>query len=309
MTVRATWAQAKNIIKILYIEAGRTSPDPDVLLLAPFDDGDARDISTYEHSPSVESGTPEFSDGKFVARNTVGGPGDPGDLITWTIDEIPDHANEAFCLEARVRFDSVLSNPSGLAGIFELIFGVGGANILRFGIYGTDNVLGQALKLVLDNGSTVTDSTNTISLNQYHHIALQVQAGSGSQTARVYVDGVLWITGTSGHALGPGTSFIRIGPHVAGNKVNNWSYDFVRMKLGVVYSGTKTNDRNFEPPASLPDPRGVIGSARFVERAVQFQNLANIQSRGGEIAGEVIPFRGISNAATANLVAPRVSRR
>jgi hypothetical protein len=46
-------------------------------------------------------------------------------------------------------------------------------------------------------------------------------------------------------------------------------------------------------------------SQDFTEAVAQAQDLANIQARGGEVVTESITFRGVSNGATASLVAQR----
>lgn len=52
----------------------------------------------------------------------------------------------------------------------------------------------------------------------------------------------------------------------------------------------------------------IDASQKYTERMVQHQNLANIAARGGQIDMESIDFNGLSNAASANVVAARVMK-
>jgi hypothetical protein len=288
---RGSWSETKNIAKILYIDAGRSLPDSDVLVQANYETGSAEDISLYDVPATVDAGV-TLEDG--VAKFETGTA-----RIVYSGFQAQHNAHP-YTLEAFVTM------PPAAPGVGDqLIFhilGDSGSRDWRIIAETDSNDVIRPRGYFGRSTATFPIGTgpNVWTGNVEHHLCFMYDADT--QIGYILINGVLEAEAdcSTSPGLPSGVGELRIGSNVANG---TYTVRQVRLSLGFKYERT-----GFTPPSTLPDPSGNIGNAKFLERPVQWQNLANVESRAGQLAGEVIKFHGFSNADNANKAAARVGK-
>jgi hypothetical protein len=299
---RGSWSETKNVVKILYIDAGRTQPDVDesVLLQCEFDEDNEADISIYEMTPSLV-GSAQVSGEQLLIPWVDGGIGEQAHLA-YTGGAINNHNGDDFTLEFQ------LTIPAGAAGTSDrrltLIQGTSGDSRL-FLVHNSGSGDYRKIYHRTSDPLSAVMSSAQIPIGVRTHVAMVTDIAN--VRLNVYFAGVEVINTATGVPVLPvSNGVVTLGSNASGAVTGDIIIDDVRLSVGRRYTAA------FTPPAhgSLRNPieTGDITTARFVERPVQWQNLANIESRGGKLAAEVIKFHGFSKAENANKAAARVGK-
>jgi hypothetical protein len=279
-----------NTAKVLYIDAGRSLPDSDVLVQANYSLGTMDDISVYQ-VPVSTNGTVTLSGG---TANFEGGQ------CTISYNGFQgQHSNKSYTMEA---FVTLSSGSGGVADqiVMRILGDAGGSDwriiaepdtgdlVRPLGYYGRSTAV-----------FPIGTGPNVWAAGVEHHLCFMYDADTGM--GYILINGVLEAEADCGTAphLPSGAGELRLGGNITAG--------VYRIREARLSLGFKYDREGFTPPSTLPDPSGDIGNARFVERPVQWQNLANVESRGGQLTSQTFKFHGFSNAETASRSAARVS--
>jgi len=305
---RGSLSETKNSIKVIYIDGSIFEQLDDTILLVHFNGSEGQTTATDE-TGNIPSGDIDFNgnahidaDHTLLGGQTLYLDGSSDSVLISTHEPVQTFWGPGDLFTLDILFENDGPMPELVSDIIGFVTNTDQIGLVCY-LTRTDHPT-AANRLIMEWKTSPGVGT---SLSVPHIVdggEHWMRFSHDGTTARLSFDGV-----EEGSSVQPLSNSFVTSIIIGKNPITIQNNGFFKGWIKEVrITAPRARDSNYELPVSqfnYPEVN-LIGRGAFREKPVQQQNLANIQSRGGVLAQERIPFLGLSNAVNANKVAARV---